>query len=62
MCDSRKYPHSHDGKSLGIPRGRGVLKAKFLEEKYEVKLEFSGRSGGAKQKNLWLGGGGVEHG
>ena len=32
-------PH---GWSLEIPRGREVLKAKLLEEKYEAKLEFPG--------------------
>ena len=49
MCDSRKYPYSPHGRSLEIPRGRGVLKAKLFEEKYEAKLEFPvGRA--AKQK------------
>ena len=33
------FPH---GQSLEIPKGRGVLKAKILEEKYEAKLEFPG--------------------
>jgi len=35
---------------LEICRGRGVLKAKILEAKYEAKLEFlgGGRGGGAK--------------
>ena len=32
--------------------GRGVLKVKILEEKYEAKLEFPEETGGAKQKNL----------
>ena len=32
--------------------GRGVLKAKVLEEKYENKLEFSGGGGRAKQKTF----------
>ena len=32
-------------RSLEIPRGRGVSKAKILEEKYEAKLEFSGGRG-----------------
>ena len=27
---------------MEIPRGRGVLKAKILEAKYEAKLEFLG--------------------
>ena len=30
--------------------GGGVLKAKFLEEMYETKLEFPAGRGGAKQK------------
>ena len=40
-------------RSLKIPRGRGVLEAKLLEEKYEAKLEFPwGGGGGAKQKTF----------
>ena len=35
-----------------IPRGRGVLKVKILEAKYEAKLEFPGGTGGAKQKTF----------
>ena len=45
-------PH---GRSSEIPRGLGVLKAKFLEAKYEAKLEFPGGGGGgvsAKQKTF----------
>ena len=38
------YPMEGQRKLLG---GRG-LKAKFLEEKYEAKLEFPGGSGSAK--------------
>ena len=30
------------GRSLEIPKGRGVLQAKILEAKYEAKLEFPG--------------------
>ena len=52
MCSSRKNPYPPHGRSLEIPRGRGVLKAKILEAKYEAKLEFPGGTGGAKQKNL----------
>ena len=37
-------------KVIGIPTGRGVLKAKILEAKYEVKLEFPGRGVHAKPK------------
>ena len=32
-------------RSFEIPRGRGVLKAKLLQEKYEAKLEFPGIPG-----------------
>ena len=46
-----------EGRSLEIPRGRGVLKAKFLEAMYENKLEFPG-GGGVQNKNLPGGGGG----
>ena len=52
MCSSRKNPYPPNGRSLEIPRGRGVLKAKILEAKYEVKLEFPGGTGGAKQKTF----------
>ena len=34
------------GRSLEIPRGRGVLKAKFLEAMYKNKPEFPGGGGG----------------
>ena len=41
-----------------IFRGRGVLKVKILEAKYEAKLEFPGGTGGAKQKpsmgEVWI--------
>ena len=59
MCSSRKNPYPPHGRSLEIPWGRGVLKAKILEAKYEAKLEcnFLGR-GGCKTKNLQCG----EHG
>ena len=33
------------GKSLEIPRGRGILKAKLLEQKRVAKLEFPGVGG-----------------
>ena len=50
MCSSRKNPYPPHGRSLEIPRGRGVLKAKFLEAMYENKLEFPGGRGAAQQK------------
>ena len=45
------------GRSLEIPRGRGVLQAKILEAKYEAKLEFPGGGGGREEaKKLPWGG------
>ena len=58
MCGSRKNPYPPHGRTLEIPRGRGVLKAKFLEAMYENKLEFPGGEGGCKTKTF-RGGGGV---
>ena len=50
MCSSRKNPYPPRRRSLEIPEGKGVLKAKFLEAMYENKLEFPG--GDAKQKTF----------
>ena len=36
----KKYLYPPHGRSLEIPRGRGVLRVKILEAKYEAKLEF----------------------
>ena len=52
MCSSRKNPYPPHGRSSEITRGRGVLKAKTLEAKYEAKLEFPGGTGDAKQKTF----------
>ena len=52
LCSSRKNPYPPHGRSSEISRGRGVLKVKILEAKYEAKLEFPGWTGGAKQKNF----------
>ena len=46
-----------NGMSLEITRGRGVLKVKILEAKYEAKMEFPGE-GGCKTKPS-MGGEGV---
>ena len=35
-----KNPYPPHERSLEIPRGKGVLKVKIIEEKYEAKLEF----------------------
>ena len=60
MCSSRKNPYPPHGRSSEIPRGRGVLKVKTLEAKYEAKLDFLGGWGGGgrecKTKNLPWGG------
>ena len=58
MCGSRKNPYPPHGRSLEIPGGGRVLKAKFLEEMYENKLEFPGRGrrGGAFNKKPSMGG------
>ena len=44
-----KNPYSPQGRSIEIPKGRGVLKAKMFQAKYEAKLEFLGGEG-AKRK------------
>ena len=44
--------HLPYGRSSEIPWGRGVLKVKILEAKYEAKLEFPGGRGNAKQKTF----------
>ena len=51
MCNSRKNPYPTHGRSLEIPRGRGVLEDKILEAKYEAKLEFP-RGRGVQNKKL----------
>ena len=48
LCFSRKYPYPPHGRSLEIPRGRGVLKIKI----FEGKLEFPGGKGSAKQPSV----------
>ena len=47
MYSSRKNSYPPHGRSLEIPRGRGVLEGKILEAKDGTKLEFSvcGRGG-----------------
>ena len=47
--EKNRYPPH--GRSLEINSGRGGP-SKFLEAKYENKLEFPGRRGGAKQKTF----------
>ena len=56
MCSSRNNPSPPHGRSLEILRGRGLLKVKILEAKYEAKLEFPVGGGGAKQKTFHGGG------
>ena len=56
LCSSRKNPYPPHGRSLEIPRGRGVLKAKFLEAMYENKPEFPGGGGGGAKQKTFCGG------
>ena len=51
----QKNPYPPQGKSLKIPRGRGVLKVKILEAIYEAKLEFPG-GGRVQNKKPSVGG------
>ena len=53
LRSSRKSRYPPHGRSLEIPRGKEVLKAKILQAKYEAKLESL--EGGAYQKNLLWG-------
>jgi len=57
MCSSRKNPYPPHGRSSEIPRGRGVLKAKILEAKYCMKLNWNFLGGGGcKTKKPSMGG------
>ena len=56
LSSSSKNPYPPHGRSLEIPRGRGVLEAKILEAKYDVKLEFPGGRG-MENKSPHVGGG-----
>ena len=58
LYNSRTNPYPPLGRSSEIRRGWEILKAKILEAKYNAKLEFPGEREGAKQENLWGGGGG----
>ena len=60
MHSSRKNPYPPHGRSLEIPRGRGVLEVKILEAKYKAKLEFPEGGGGGVQskkpsvREVWI--------
>ena len=58
MGRSRKNPYPPHERSLEIPRGRGVLRAKFLEGMYENKVEFPGGRGMQNKKpsvgGVWI--------
>ena len=56
LCRSRKKkPYLPHGKSLEIPRGKGLSIAKILEAKYEAKLESLG-GGGVQNRKTFCGG------
>ena len=44
-----------------MPRGKGVLKAKILEAKYEAKLDLFGGGGVQNRKTFFWGGGGKDN-
>ena len=48
-----RYPPQ--GRSLEIPRGKGVIKAKILEAKYEAQLK-SLEGGGGQNRKTFCGG------
>ena len=56
-----KSPYPPHGRSLEIPRERGILKANIFEATYEGKLEFPGGKGGGGRgcKTKTFHGGGV---
>ena len=56
LHSSRKNLYPLHGRSLEIPRGRGVVKVKILEAKYEAKLEFPGGGMGGANKKPSMGG------
>ena len=56
MCGSIKYPYLPHGRSLEIPRGKGVWTAKIYKGKYEAYLEIPGGREGSNQ-NTFRGGG-----
>ena len=55
---AQKNPYPPHGRSSEIPMGRGVLKAKILEAKYEAKLEYPGGMGVQKKQSsvggVWM--------
>ena len=55
-----KNPYPPHGRSLEMPRGKGVLKAKILEAKYEAKLKSLWWGGGCKTEKPSVGGGVVK--
>ena len=56
LCGSIKYPYLPHGRSLEIPRGKGVWTAKIYKGKYEAYLEIPGGREGSNQ-NTFRGGG-----
>jgi len=58
MYHPRKHPYLPHGRSLEIPRGWGVPKAKTFKGKYEAKLEFPDGWGVQTQKQsmekVWI--------
>ena len=58
MCNTRKNPYPPHGRSLEIPRRRGVLKPIFLKAKDKTRISWGER--GVQNENPSVGGGGGE--
>ena len=56
LCSSRKNPYPSHGRSLEIPRGRGVLKLNFWKQCMKINWNFLREGGGGiKNKNPSVG-------
>ena len=50
VVPEKKNPYPPHGRSLEIPRGKGLSKGKILEAKYEAKLKSLAGGGGGGGK------------
>ena len=52
LRSSRKYPYPPQGRSLEIPRRRGISNAKISKGKYELKLNWKFQGGSNKKPSV----------